>query len=383
MTAPRAYLLRMSLFLLVVAAGAAVLMPTLVRAFFVNPLINGMIAGVFLLGVVYIYMQVIKLGPAVEWLEQFRRAGAGQALPVQAPPSLLAPLAPLTAMSERPGRLSLSALSSRTLLDSVGSRLDESRDTARYLIGLLVFLGLLGTFWGLLETVSSVGDAIRALSPAGGDFGRLFEDLKRGLERPLGGMGTAFSSSLFGLTGSLVLGFLDLQASRAQNRFYNELEEWLAGLTKYASGMAAVEGDASVPAYVRALLEQTADSLENLQRTIGRAEESRGQVNQAVLSLSERLAALTDHMRTQQELLVKLAENQIEMRPVLAKLAQSGEGGGLDPVSRGHLRNLEVYVSRLLGELSEGRQHAVSEIRSEIKLLARTIAAIAEEEQRR
>ncbi len=382
MTAPRAYLIRMSLFLAVVALAAVIFGASLYRAFMINPLINGMILAVFLLGIGYIYLQVIKLGPAVAWLEQFRRAGAGQAVPVEAPPSLLAPLAALASINERGGRLSLSTLSTRALLDSVGSRLDESRDTARYIVGLLVFLGLLGTFWGLLETVSSVGDAIRALSPAGGDFGKLFDDLKRGLEQPLGGMGTAFASSLLGLAGSLVLGFLDLQANRAQNRFYNDLEEWLAGMTRFSSGMGGVEVDASVPAYVRALLEQTADSLEGLQRTIGRAEESRGSMHTALHDLAGRLSGLTDQMRMGQELMVKLAEHQMELRPILARLAQGSEGG-LDAASRAHLRNLELNVGRLVSELAEGRNQVVSEIRSEIKLLARTIAAIAEEEQRR
>lgn len=382
MTAPRAYLIRMSLFLAVVALAAFAFGVSLYNAFLINPLINGMILAVFLMGIGYIYLQVIKLGPAVTWLEQFRRAGAGQAVPLEAPPALLTPLAALSSMNERGGRLSLSTMSTRSLLDSVGSRLDESRDTARYVIGLLVFLGLLGTFWGLLETVSSVGDAIRALSPAGGDFGKLFDDLKRGLERPLGGMGTAFASSLLGLAGSLVLGFLDLQANRAQNRFYNDLEEWLAGMTRYSSGVAGVEVDASVPAYVRALLEQTADSLEGLQRTIARAEEGRGSMHTALHDLAGRLSGLTDQMRMGQDLMVKLAEHQMEMRPVLAKLAQ-GSDGGLDAASRAHLRTIELNVGRLVAELAEGRNHVVSEIRSEIKLLARTIAAIAEEEQRR
>jgi chromosome segregation ATPase len=180
-----------------------------------------------------------------------------------------------------------------------------------------------------------------------------------------------------------VLGFLELQASQAQNRFYNDLEEWLSGYTRLSSGGGGVEGDQSVPAYVQALLEQTADSLENLQRTIARAEDNRTANQGTMNSLAERLAALTDQMRTEQDLMVKLVEHQMELKPVMQRLATFAEGqaGGLDEASRGHLRNMDVYLQRMLSEVSEGRSQTVAEIRSEIKLLARTIAALAEEAQ--
>ncbi|MEL0144704.1 MAG: flagellar motor protein MotA, partial [Alphaproteobacteria bacterium] len=171
---------------------------------------------------------------------------------------------------ERKDSLSLSTLSMRSLLDGIASRLDESRDLSRYTIGLLIFLGLLGTFWGLLQTVSSVANVIAGLQVGGGDAVTIFNDLKTGLEAPLSGMGTAFSSSLFGLAGSLLLGFLELQAGAAQNRFYNDLEDWLSTATRVSGGgaLSVGEGDQSVPAYIQALLETTADSLDNLQRTV-------------------------------------------------------------------------------------------------------------------
>ncbi|MFP6771765.1 MAG: flagellar motor protein MotA [Alphaproteobacteria bacterium] len=377
MTRPDRYLVRMVIFLVLVAAAAVLLYLPLIRAFQANAVLNGMILGTLGFGILYAFRQVLMLRPEVEWVETFRRAEPG--LSVQREPKLLAPMA--TMLGDRTvGRMSLSALSMRSMLDSIHSRLDESRDLSRYLIGLLIFLGLLGTFWGLLETVAAVGKTIGSLSMAAGDFGSVFSDLKQGLQSPLNGMAIAFSSSLFGLAGSLVLGFLELQASQAQNRFYNDLEEWLSSYTRLSSGSGIGEGDQSVPAYVQALLEQTADSLENLQRTISRSEESRGSAQNTLMALVDKLSILTDQMKTEQGLMVKLAENQMEIRPVLQSLTNHLENqeSGLDEASRGHLRNLDNYVVRLLAELSEGRNQTVAELRSEIKLLARTIAAMAD-----
>ena len=268
MTKPKRYLIRMFIFIVIVAAGIAALAPSLSDAFFANPLLNGMILGVLMLGVVYIFRQVFMLHPEIAWIEKFRQESSGRlvfpgALAQERPPRLLAPMA--TMLGEKAGRLSLSTLSMRTLLDGIHSRIEESHEISRYLIGLLIFLGLLGTFWGLLETVNAVGDAIGSLSVGSADPAALFEELKGGLETPLSGMGTAFSSSLFGLAGSLVLGFLELQAGQAHNRFLNDLEEWLSGVTKLSSGGPSMDGDQSVPAYIQALLEQTAESLEHLQ----------------------------------------------------------------------------------------------------------------------
>ena len=379
MSGQRPFLIRMSMFLVFVIGIVVALVGTLATAFFANPVLNGVILGVLLLGIVYNYRQVLLLKPDTTWLAAVKRDEVPGT--VARDPRLLAPLAAM--LADRRGRVTLSAVSLRSLLDGIGSRLDESRDLSRYMIGLLIFLGLLGTFWGLLQTVTSVGDVIGDLSVANHDLIGVFDDLKVGLEAPLEGMGTAFSSSLFGLAGSLVLGFMELQASQAQNRFYNELEDWLSSYTRLSGGALAMEGDQSVPAYVNALLEKTADSLEDLQRTLARGEEQRASSAANLLSLTERLATLTDHMRSEQDLMVKLVENQIEMRPVLERLATSATRQvGLDEPSRAHLRNLDVYVTRLLEELVSGREQAVSELRGEIKLLARTIAAIAEDDRR-
>lgn len=381
MTRPNRYLAWMVVGLLAVLIVAVILFGRIRDAFLVNPALNGGIFVVLLIGIVFVFWQVGRLFPEIAWLESFRR---GEAMLSDRPsPRLLAPMAAM--IGERKGRLSLSALSLRSLLDGVNARLDESHDISRYLISLLVFLGLLGTFWGLLGTIGAVGGAVANLSVSTTDPAALFSQLKSGLQAPLSGMGTAFSSSLFGLAGSLVLGYLELQASQAQNRFYNELEDWLSAQTRLSSGGPVGEGgDQSVPAYIQALLEQTADSLENLQRTMARGEESRIQANTNLQQLTDRLSTLTDQMRTEQQLMIKLAESQSEMRPLLTRLADLAATGGfgLDETSRHHLRNVDVHMSRLIEELNIGRQYTVQELRSEIRLLARTIAALAEEGER-
>lgn len=372
MSRPQTYIIRMVVFLVLVGIVVVVLNQTVITAFKASPWLNGLIAGVFLLGIGYVFRQVTRLEPEVQWIELFRRNQPG--LSIAAPPTLLAPMA--TMLGEKKGRVVLSATAMSTLLDGIGSRLDEARETSRYMIGLLIFLGLLGTFWGLLTTMGSVRDVIQGLDIGTGDLVTAFEDLKAGLEAPLTGMGTAFSTSLFGLAGSLVLGFLGLQADQAMNRFYNELEEWLSSLTRLPSGVGGSDGDQSVPAYVAALLEQTAESLEGLQRIMQRGEDSRRAADANLAQLAERLAALTDQMRVGQSVMLKLAEGQMDMRPLLQRLVDAATvGGGLDEASRGHVRNMDVAMNRLVEETVRGRNQLVEELRREIKLLARTVAA--------
>lgn len=384
------YLARMAVFLAAVAVVAGALYLPLARAFSANAPLNGLILGVLLLGILYAFRQVIVLRHEAAWIAAYRRRqdSHGRAplmgdegdIPI---PRLLAPMA--TMLGERRGPLRLTAGTMRSLLDSIASRLDESRALARYLIGLLIFLGLLGTFWGLLITINSVSDVIGGLEVGEGrQLTDTFARLKDGLAAPLGGMGTAFSSSLFGLAGSLVLGFLDLQSGQAQNRFYNDLEEWLSGLTRLTAPAPALSGDGNVPDYVQALLEQMAEGLESLQRTLARGEEGRISTSAGLTQLTEKLTTLNDQMQAEQALLTKLAQNQVELLPVLGRLSTVMEGsGGLDEASRGHIRNLEVYLARLLEETSTGRRQSTEELRSEIKLLARTIAASSDKTQSR
>ncbi|MGP1395627.1 MAG: flagellar motor protein MotA [Inquilinaceae bacterium] len=384
MSRPKRYLTRMTLFVIAVLVVAAVLLPGLSGAFMANPALNGVILALTIVGIAFTFRSVLTLRPEVEWLERFqaqRSGGRPIAVSDSAEPQLLAPMAKM--LGERQGRLSISPIALRSLLDGIAARLGETREISRYLIGLLVFLGLLGTFWGLLKTIGAVGDVIGNLSVEQGDLSLVFSDLKSGLEAPLSGMGTAFSSSLFGLGGSLALGFLELQASQAQNRFYNELEDWLAGATRLGSaGIATEGGEQSVPAYIQALVEQTAENLDTLQRTLSQGEENRRQANVGVLQLVDKLGILTDQMRTEQNLLVRLAESQMELKPVLTRLsdaAAASSGFGIDDATRQHIRSLDIHINRLVEDLPAAREQTVGEIRNEIKLLARTIAALAEE----
>ena len=382
MNRSRRFLIRMVLFLAVVTALAGVLGRELVNAFMGNPAVNGVILGILIAGIIYIFRQVLLLDPEMDWIESFRsnQAGGDSADRIAAP-TLLASMARMLGAQGR--RVSLSASSLQALLDGISSRLNETRETSRYLIGVLVFLGLLGTFYGLLETVRSVAGVIGALNVGASDVARAFADLKSGLESPLHGMGTAFSSSLFGLAGSLVLGFLDLQAGQAQNRFYNELEEWLSTYTRLSAGPLGEGGDGSVPAYIQALLEQTADSLENLQRILARGEESRIAANATLASLTDRLGTLGEQMKSGQVLMVRLAENQLELKPALTRLADVAESSlGHDDVLRSHLRNIEAYIARLSEDVVQGREQSVQDLRGDIRIVARTIAALAEEPRR-
>ena len=361
MTRPTTFLVRILVFLALVGAAAALLGEPLLVAFQGNPLLNALILAVLALGIGWNIHQVTRLSPEVTWLETYQRARAR--LAAIRSPKLLAPMASM--LASRDGgerRLTLSAPTMRSLLDGIGARLDESRELSRYMTGLLIFLGLLGTFWGLLQTVRSIADVIGGMTPGTGDVAAMFGQLKIGLARPLGGMSTAFSASLFGLAGSLVLGFLDLTAGQAQNRFYNELEEWLAGLTRLSSGVLA-DGEESVPAYLRALVEQTAESLDALQRTLGRGEEGRALASHAVAALADRIAELGEATRAGHQLMQRLAEP------------------GADDSAR-TLRGIESLLSRLLNETELGRAQSAAELRNDLRVLTRTVAAALADESR-
>ena len=379
MTKPKAYLFRMALFLLFVFVAGFLLIGPLRNAFLANTILNGVILGVLLLGIIHMFRLVLMLRPEVAWIESFRREGVTVSSGRE--PRLLAPMA--TMLGERKGdRFSLSTIAMRSLLDGVATRLDEGRETARYFIGLLVFLGLLGTFWGLLGTVQSIGSVIAELAVEGDAVQDVFKSLKSGLQAPLTGMGTAFSSSLFGLAGSLVLGYLALQAGQAQNRFYNDLEEWLSGQTRIGSGGVSGDGEQPVPAYIQALLEQTADNLENLQRTLARGEDSRIDTNRGISQLTANLADLTNSMQAQQELLLKLAQGQANLEPLLVVLTETTKDSA-NGQAIAALKSIEAQLELLLKDQSTGRQDAVQDVRNEIRLLARTIAALDEREKPR
>ena len=370
MSNPLPYLVRMLLFLTAVAGLAYLLHEDLLRVFLNTPILNGVIVGVLAIGIFFVMRQVISLWPEVRWLRRFQHRDQG------APPlethsiNLLAPMAAM--LGEKQDNFRLSPTATRALLDGIATRLDERRDLARYLTGLLIFLGLLGTFWGLLETITAVADAINGLQVTGGDALQMFAKLKASIDGPLKGMATAFGASLFGLSGSLVLGFLELQASQAQGRFHIELEEWLAGATHLSSG--SLEGEQGVSAYVEALLERTADGLDELTRTLRRSEESREATANASVMLVERLAALAETMRTQQTLLARLAEHSIELRGTVNRLSERSPEGDREAL-QAHQRSIEANLARLVEESVRSRTTLADELRGEFRLLARTIAS--------
>jgi hypothetical protein len=298
LASPRIFLVRMLVFLILCGLIGFVLQRQILNAFNANPWLNGLILLVLLIGIILSFARVIRLFPEVRWVNSFRRADPG--LAVAKAPTLLAPMAAILS-GDRTGRVAISAQTMRAFLDSVATRLDEARDIARYLTGLLVFLGLLGTFWGLIETVGSVGGIINNLN-VGGDADSVFNALKQGLAAPLGGMGISFSSSLFGLAGSLILGFLDLQTSQAQNRFYLNLEDWLA-TTVQETG--AVGGGGPLPASVT-------EAVERLRLSINEAGSGKA-TTAAMANLAEAIQGLVQHMRAEQQMIRDWADAQAKL----------------------------------------------------------------------
>jgi hypothetical protein len=308
LSSPRIFLVRMLVFLVLCALVMVVLYKQIIVAFFANPGLNALIGAVLLIGVILSFRQVIRLYPEVSWVNNFRIADPG--LAVDRHPTLLAPMAAILG-GERTGRMTITQQTMRHLLDSIATRLDEARDISRYLTALLVFLGLLGTFWGLIETVGSVGKVIEGLK-VGGDAGSLFDTLKEGLAAPLGGMGISFSSSLFGLAGSLILGFLDLQSSQAQNRFYTDLEDWLATTVReYARDDTGGTG-------VGPGLQQ---ALDRLRQAVEEGGANRN-ATAAMANLAEAIQGLVAHMRTEQQMIREWADGQGEQNKEIKRLLE-------------------------------------------------------------
>ena len=312
LSSPRIFLFRMLVFLILCGLIGFVLYKQIWQAFLANPGLNALIGAVLAIGIILSFRQVIRLYPEISWVNHFRISDPG--LAVDRRPTLLAPMAAL--LSNRSGRVAITQQTMRHLLDSIATRLDEARDLSRYMTGLLVFLGLLGTFWGLIETVGSVGKVIEGLK-VGGDAGSVFDTLKEGLAAPLGGMGISFSSSLFGLAGSLILGFLDLQSSQAQNRFYTDLEDWLAEtVQEYASDGVAGAGADFSPA------------LDRLRTAVEDMGSNRASTT-AMANLAEAIQGLVHHMRSEQQLIREWADGQgeqnREIKNLLEKLARQHE----------------------------------------------------------
>ena len=377
MQRPQTFITRMTLFVLAVVLLGILLKDALFTAFMANAALNGVILGTLLLGIVFAFRRVFDIRPEQDWINAFKRS---ESAATSVTPKLMAPAAALLSAQEE-GGMRLSTLSMRSVLDGIASRLEESREISRYFTQLLIFLGLLGTFWGLLGTIGAIGGTINSLTVDGGDTALMFDELKAGLETPLQGMGTAFSSSLFGLAGSLMLGFMDLQASQAQTRFYNGVEDWLASVT-HLSRSEMSEGVASPNSYMTALMEQTADGIDRLQRTLKQSEESRHQGQVTMTAIAETLASLSDGMTAQA---AQAAQSEETSRSLASAISQLAEASGkaevvppspaMDDATKQHIRNLDLGIKRLIEEQSRASEAMVDDLRSELKLLSRTIAA--------
>ena len=306
LSSPRIFLFRMLVFVVLGGLVAFLLHKQIEVAYMANPGLNTLILAVLAIGIVLTLRQVIRLYPEIAWVNNFRLADPG--LAVEKPPVLLAPMAAI--LGSRMGRMAISAQMMRGILDSIATRLDEARDISRYMTGLLVFLGLLGTFWGLIETVSSVGGVIQGLK-ATGDAGSMFDSLREGLAAPLSGMGISFSSSLFGLAGSLVLGFLDLQSSQAQNRFYTELEDWLS-TTVY---------DHAVEPMAAGGAGEVRSAMERLREAVEEAGGSKA-ASAAMSNLAEAIQGLVHHMRTEQQMIRDWVDSQAEQQREIKRLLE-------------------------------------------------------------
>jgi len=308
LSSPRIFLVRMTVFLVLCALLAVILYKQLITAFESNVLLNSVILVVLCIGILMTFRQVIRLFPEVDWVNSFRVADPG--LAVERPPVLLAPMAAI--LGDRMGRMAISSTMMCGILDSIATRLDEARDISRYMTGLLVFLGLLGTFWGLIVTVGSVGGVINSLK-VGGDAESVFESLREGLAAPLSGMGISFSSSLFGLAGSLVLGFLDLQSSQAQNRFYIDLEDWLS-TTVRDLGASADGAPASPPTDMRG-------AIDRLKEVMAEGGPNRAATT-AMANLAEAIQGLVHHMRTEQQMIRDWVDSQAEQHREIRRLLE-------------------------------------------------------------
>lgn len=380
-THPIRQIVLMLLVVSLVSAGGWLAWANVEGVFLANIWLNGFIGCVFIFGILACFWQVVQLMQSVVWIEGFARRTDRSAVA----PRLLAPLAAL--LRSRGAKMQITTTSARSILDSVATRIDEARDITRYLVNLLIFLGLLGTFYGLATTVPAVVETIRNLAPQEGETGmEVFDKLMGGLEAQLGGMGTAFSSSLLGLAGSLVVGLLELFAGHGQNRFYRELEEWLSTITRY--GFSSGDGDPGEAGTAAGALEILSRQMEGLQNLVVQSDAARGLVDErlallveAVNQLADRIGAeagqserLVEVATAQSALLTRLATGQEAAAAAAAKLA---EEGGADAESRMRLRSMDVQLLRILEELSAGRQESTSDLRADLAALTGAVRQLS------
>ena len=371
---PVRQILSMLVVLGLVAVGAYLAAPRVAPVFLANPWLNGFIACVFGIGVVACFWQVLQIGGSVKWIEGFARNQPGHQM--TRAPRLLAPLASL--LRSRPGQMQIGASSARSILDSVATRIDEARDITRYIVNLLIFLGLLGTFYGLATTVPALVETVRSLAPREGEAGiEVFNRLMSGLEAQLGGMGVAFASSLLGLAGSLVVGLLELFASHGQNRFYRELEEWLSTITRlgFTSGEGEVSGEAGA---IAAVLDHMAGQMDTLQTLYAQADEGRGATDHRLGRLADAIERLAERLDEEgaAPAMARLAESQTQLVELMQRQAEGG-GAALDAESRMRLRSMDAQLLRIIEEMAAGRQETLADLRSDLSQLTQAVRQIA------
>jgi hypothetical protein len=388
-TRPLRQIFLMLLVVCLVTLGGWVAWSQLADVFLANLWLNGFIGCVFVFGILACFFQVWQLLQSVLWIEDFTRSEGARNDVIA--PRLLAPLAAL--LRSRGAQMQISSTSSRSIQDSVATRIDEARDITRYLVNLLIFLGLLGTFYGLATTVPAIVETIRNLAPRDGETGmQVFEKLMGGLEAQLGGMGTAFSSSLLGLAGSLVVGLLELFASHGQNRFYRELEEWLSTITRlgFSTGDSDGAGDGGNLGALVGVMDQLSRQMEQMQNQFVQADVTRSLADERLGLLAEAVSQLSDKLETgagQSEHLAQLATGQLE---VLSRIAEGQEAilalakspvlppeQPQDSESRMRLRSMDVQLLRILEEISAGRQESVSDLRSDLSTLTAAIRQLS------
>ncbi len=352
--------------------GVVLALPSVWPIFAPNPWLNGVILLVFFIGVIACFYQVVQLVGSVRWIENFVSDSPD---PDTVAPTMLAPLASL--LRARGARMQINSGSARSILDSVSTRIDEAREITRYIVNMLIFLGLLGTFYGLATTVPAVVDTIRSLAPSDDEGGvAVFSRLMTGLEAQLGGMGVAFGSSLLGLAGSLVVGLLELFAGHGQNRFYQELEDWLSSITRV--GFSAGDDATAEQQVMAGVVDHMAEQMESLQVMLTQSDVSRAMVDEKLGKLADAVDRMTTRMEMQSgpsEALDRVAESQERL---IATLVERGENEGIDAESRMRLRSIDVQMLRILEEISAGRQETMAELRQDVGMLVEALA-----EQRR
>ncbi len=347
--------------------GGFLALPRVLPVFQANPYLNGFIIFVFFIGVLACFYQVWQLIGSVRWIERFATGTLDSSVKA---PLLLAPLA--TLLRQRGARMQVGASSTRSILDSVATRIDEAREITRYIVNMLIFLGLLGTFYGLATTVPAVVDTIRSLAPQDNEGGvEVFNRLMSGLESQLGGMGVAFASSLLGLAGSLIVGLLELFAGHGQNRFYRELEEWLSTITRV--GFTSGDDASSEQNFMAGVVDHLAEQMDELQQLFRQSDESRGEVNDSLGALAESIDRMTQRIQGSDPSSAAMERVAAGQERLIALIEGQGQGEGIDAESRMRLRSIDVQMLRILEEISAGRQESVAELRMDINRLAEAL----------